>query len=501
MSDITILFALEAEEAMLEGNFDAAIKICEHGIKLFPDYISAYSIYLKSLMLSGDIPLSKQVLKEVLRKFPLTYDIEFIKNELDKFPDEPDLENELDSSNIFSSHIIGETSSVVSNNSDAINIDDFNFDVESSIDSSSSVEEAPIERQIEEFKIDDIFDEKPLSDDFFSVSDNSEEVEQSSIDEGTNEDIIDLEAFESSDNLNDESDLNADLEAFETILEDESSTESEDDIIIDSFQAPDFRDESSLETIEQNIRDNDESKLFEAIASIENEDKSDYSFETEIAEVGLEDSIDESFQSPESPAEPSIEVIENSEEAHYETPEAIDNKIEEKAEYTLDQEITDDDEENIEENNEENEYTEEIIENESLANRRSGNLRLINANAFTSKKAELRASNLRVIPGLEFSALKIGESKLSFTNHLSNLPEPPEWGWISNANGENYFRKAGQDEFGEDDIPMAIIYTETMAMIYEQQGAFDSARKVYIKLADEEPDRKEEFLEKAEALA
>ena len=59
MSDISILFALDAEELMLQGDFKEAIRLCEEGIRAFPDYISARSIYIKSLLLDNQIGKAK----------------------------------------------------------------------------------------------------------------------------------------------------------------------------------------------------------------------------------------------------------------------------------------------------------------------------------------------------------------------------------------------------------------------------------------------------------
>ncbi len=70
MTDITALFALEAEQLFLEGKFDQAIELCRNGLKIYPDYPAAYSILTRSFLKLGDIPSAEAILAEGLMLFP-----------------------------------------------------------------------------------------------------------------------------------------------------------------------------------------------------------------------------------------------------------------------------------------------------------------------------------------------------------------------------------------------------------------------------------------------
>jgi len=51
--NISINFAIEAEEMLQEGNYTEAINLCELGLKVYPNYLSAYSISTKALTYIG----------------------------------------------------------------------------------------------------------------------------------------------------------------------------------------------------------------------------------------------------------------------------------------------------------------------------------------------------------------------------------------------------------------------------------------------------------------
>ncbi|MFP4545053.1 MAG: tetratricopeptide repeat protein [Candidatus Kapaibacterium sp.] len=70
MTDISPLFALEAEELLEAGKIDESIALCREGLEAYPDYPAGLAILSRALKEKGDEEGSKEVIKNASRKYP-----------------------------------------------------------------------------------------------------------------------------------------------------------------------------------------------------------------------------------------------------------------------------------------------------------------------------------------------------------------------------------------------------------------------------------------------
>lgn len=64
MDEISVLFALEAEELINENKLDEAVKLCEAGLKIYPDYASAVAILAHAYLLRGDSEKAENIIEK-----------------------------------------------------------------------------------------------------------------------------------------------------------------------------------------------------------------------------------------------------------------------------------------------------------------------------------------------------------------------------------------------------------------------------------------------------
>ncbi len=123
---------------------------------------------------------------------------------------------------------------------------------------------------------------------------------------------------------------------------------------------------------------------------------------------------------------------------------------------------------------------------------------------------ELRATNLKLIPGIEFTALQMRKKNREEKSHvkpLSAIPpysfEPkPEISPIENFMAEENKRQSQKQRSAQrqesDGIKQKqdtelLIVTETIAKILEEQGAYEAAIKAYNELSKSEPDKSDYY--------
>ncbi len=70
MPDISILFAVKAEELLEQGSVNEAIELCNRGIESYPDYPAAYCILAKAYKGIGDTGSLGKILDTAIAKFP-----------------------------------------------------------------------------------------------------------------------------------------------------------------------------------------------------------------------------------------------------------------------------------------------------------------------------------------------------------------------------------------------------------------------------------------------
>lgn len=69
MSEISPLFAVEAEQLLFAGYIEDAVNLCEAGLKEYPNYPTAYSILSRALMQSGNSEKAKQIAGAAKKRF------------------------------------------------------------------------------------------------------------------------------------------------------------------------------------------------------------------------------------------------------------------------------------------------------------------------------------------------------------------------------------------------------------------------------------------------
>jgi tetratricopeptide (TPR) repeat protein len=148
----------------------------------------------------------------------------------------------------------------------------------------------------------------------------------------------------------------------------------------------------------------------------------------------------------------------------------------------------------------------------------------------------LKANNLELIPGLEYSPLKLMVSKVDKKVYIHELPEFPDFPVFEKIKqkekSKNLFSMSKNDlpdEFIKND-PFAqlaqkldnvknpgksnikndieisdtneneVVVSATLAKIYESQGAIEKAIEVYVALSDKEPEKTDFYLMKIEEL-
>ncbi len=68
MDEISLLFALEAEELIKENKLDEAIELCGAGLRIYPDYAAAVTILAHAYSLRGDAEKANSIIKQYSRR-------------------------------------------------------------------------------------------------------------------------------------------------------------------------------------------------------------------------------------------------------------------------------------------------------------------------------------------------------------------------------------------------------------------------------------------------
>lgn len=92
MNEISLMFAVEAEQLLLAGLPEEAIELCNQGLELYPNYASAISVLARAYASFGNIQKANQVINSAQEYLPKNI-FTNIKESFDKF--------EIPSSNTF----------------------------------------------------------------------------------------------------------------------------------------------------------------------------------------------------------------------------------------------------------------------------------------------------------------------------------------------------------------------------------------------------------------
>jgi hypothetical protein len=437
MEEISILFAIDAEHLLLNGLIEDAIELCRQGIKSYPDYASAYSILVRAYEEKGDLRNAIETINKAIIKFPNNKHFYSIKKNLDTAAGFHDV-------GIIKDEIITSSSTdrILEEDSTQLvepeQLDNFELQNPEIIDIEPAVEEIPIQE---------------LND------------TESSVEEKQNPEIIDIEP------------------AVEEIpIQELNDTESP----VEEKQIPEIID-----------------------------------IEPSVEEFEISDSINQNVSLYEEPKENFVSF----EERWNNAPFFLGSKI-----------ISDNNKEILSNNNDS--Y---LNDNKYFI----GNFK--NHIEHQRLKSELRANNLTLIPGLEQFSSNFQSKKSVFNNiTITSLPKEPDYpqfllkvlkkdsisvsSSINNNISEFQLEQIPENEhyFGElakqlenariqinnnepnnDNIEIdeilsnemkTEIYTETMAVIYEKQGAYIEAIKAYTALTEIYPEKTEYYKEKINYL-
>lgn len=70
MSEISVLFAVEAEQLLLAEMYEEAIELCNSGLNVYPEYASAYGIIARALQQLGRSSEATEIINNAVKQFP-----------------------------------------------------------------------------------------------------------------------------------------------------------------------------------------------------------------------------------------------------------------------------------------------------------------------------------------------------------------------------------------------------------------------------------------------
>ena len=499
MTDLSPLFALEAEQLLLENKNDEAIELCNRGLEEFPEYPAAYAVLAQSFLEKNDIDSSKKAIEKGLGLFPEDTKLNRImtaiksdgeKSTLYQKPEKRDLSRideevfkiedediDLEDHNAYEKP---DFSKFLDNESDEIpeeNVEEAEQSEDDETEEQLSVDAEP-EEQISDDDIDDMFE-------------NQDEVEQSEDDEPeeqiSDDDIDDM--FENQDDV-------------EQSEDDEPEEQLSDDDIDDMFENQDDVEQTEDDEPEEQISDDDIDDMFE------NQDDVEQSGDAEPEEQLSVDDIDDMFENQDDVEQSEDDEPEEQISDDDKPEEQISDDAETEEQYNLKENISDIESNELSEPDNEQDKNEPSFEIEDIPKEPKN----------TSKEnKKLSANDLNIIPGLQTNPIHIKQE--SFVNQIDvdQLPEmPPFYLKFENKNKtENEMlskiankinelaqssSKSSEDEIS--DSGESIVASETMAKIYKQQGVYTKAIQVYKILASKEDDqnKQQEYLNKIKEI-
>ena len=502
MSDLSPIFALEAEQLLLDNEYEEAIELCNKGIEEYPYYPAAYAVLAQAHFEKDNIEASKNAIERGLSLFPNDTKLNRIKNDIDskgdnstlyKKPNKKDLENL--ENEIFQPE-------EVELEEEDIYKPDFNKFLEVHSDEGEEKEEEITEKVAYEHEAQP---EEPEPDTETESDETEEQLSDDDID-----DLFNEQAEESEPDTEPESD----------VTEEQLSDDDIDDLFNEQAEEPEPTTEPESDESEEQLSDDDIDDLFNEQAEESEPDTEPESDETE--EQLSDDDIDDLFnEQPEEP-EPTTEP-ESDESEEQLSDDDIDDLFSEQAEEpepttepesdVTEGQLSDDDIDDMF-NKEESKEEELTSESQLSATREEKPL----AEEYTPAPEELHADNLSIIPGLETNPLMIREEPLTYHTDIESMPDYPPFSPeqpVENDKGSQILMniarqleevstvKTSYDREEQDKMSQnGIVASETMANIYIQQGVISKAIQVYEVLADQEddPGKKEKYLEKIDDL-
>lgn len=251
MSDISPLFAVEAEELLNEGKYREAIELCKQGLEVYPEYDTAKLILSKALKLNGMDEEAHSTVDEVINKKP---HYKLAKKSLDELsPPERTTENNEQN----------ETTDIENSDDDKFDPEELGIELDDlsgltddyEFISDTNETDSDIDEIVEELEsTDDIQDEEFDVDSLINETKNEldEEIEQEldNLDEDTQEIIEEVENSELVEENLDEEDFDLDQLIDDTKDEIDENTDSDLDLLDEVQSKRNIPDNSNFEDIE-----------------------------------------------------------------------------------------------------------------------------------------------------------------------------------------------------------------------------------------------------------
>lgn len=96
MPEITLTFAVDAENALEENRVEDAIELASAGVDAFPLYRSAYGILARAYLQAGNPDKAEEIARQGLIKFPLAKLFDKILKQIDEFKSRKDSEEPIE---------------------------------------------------------------------------------------------------------------------------------------------------------------------------------------------------------------------------------------------------------------------------------------------------------------------------------------------------------------------------------------------------------------------
>lgn len=575
MEEISVFFAVDAEQYLISGFPQEAIDLCQRGLEAYPDYSAAYTVLARAYKALGEDDKAAEILDSAAEKFsdkrlfePAKKNLDFVPTFLNNAP----------------------TNEAVTGISDVDQQEMSDEQVGAFIQLEPETAGCydPAQNVSFESILDEAIAQTETEDSFLSNAgtDDSDSIDLSSMLDSIETDEIDPETI-------DDSDLDAAFAAEQSVVmeidlgeggsEIEDYQETQEDALSDqpeteSTELPTDFDSSlaegmaeqrsinpeALEYIDQALAFNpdnvtyDQSEQIETESNVESLDLQDDGSLPSLIEgepdlVAAAEIDGESDLVAASEVEADTELV-IEEEIEVEQDIIVQEEIEAELDNIVDEEIEVNaavSEMPINSADEMPDLVTDVLasadgtegrtlteeETHEAEVRSEGNfiLRAVNlAQGEEDDSRELRAGNLALIPGLDFSPLKSGTRKQThrpigqdldfppFDIELEEAEEPAAYAAMpERTDTDGAERSAGGFDFSElaaqleavsipkpraavaevnDDAHVSGFASETMAFIYEQQGAWEAALDSYRKLLAAKPERADFYIGRIESI-
>ncbi len=294
MSEISVLFAVEAEQLLLAEMYEEAIELCNAGLNVYPEYASAYGIIARALQQLDRRAEAVEIINNAIKQFPTNRLLKTIADDIENQPlASPEVNSQ--STENKSEFSLDDLVSSASDNNPLISNDEI-FDIDSTTTDDEENSMQTSEDILQELKEEDQeFDWSAFTDSAQSIDTNNNDF---NIDEVVNEqnqddNEVNIEDFNIDEVVNEQNQNSDDvnLEDFNIDEVVNEQIQNSDDVNLEDFNIDEVVNEQNQDDNEVNIDDvNLEDFNIDEVVNEQNQDDN----EINIDDVNLEDfNIDE----------------------------------------------------------------------------------------------------------------------------------------------------------------------------------------------------------------